>query len=365
MTEISIAAAPARAGRAPSRSEFVAGRWYDSAFLTVSPLLALAISALLPWFAYPFQMTQALGKTDTRVALFISVWTTSHLVAVFFRSHLNRDIFAQHRFRFLGVPPILVLLLASAPALHAAGFVLAVLWDIYHSSSQNFGLCRIYDSKLGNDPGAGRRLDFWLNHVLYIGPIVAGLSLMATLEAFRTFAGVGWSGVGRWLQAVDGVRPILRWSVIVGGGTFLAFYLAAYARLVRGGYRISRQKVVLLLSVAVSSVWAWGFLPPEQAFFVANLYHALQYFAIVWWMERKNLRQQFHLGRSALGSVIALLAFAGVLALLGMGVELASNRYSYGGESRIWRFAGAAALMCSLVHFWYDGFIWSVRRKQV
>ena len=36
-------------------------------------------------------------------------------------------------------------------------------------------------------------------------------------------------------------------------------------------------------------------LPPLEALFVANFYHALQYFAIVWWAERSNLVALFRL----------------------------------------------------------------------
>ena len=52
--------------------------------------------------------------------------------------------------------------------------VLAVWWDVYHSSLQTFGFGRIYDAKVKNNPTTGRRLDYWMNLFLYLGPVLAG-----------------------------------------------------------------------------------------------------------------------------------------------------------------------------------------------
>ena len=129
------------------------------------------------------------------------------------------------------------------------------------------------------------------------------------------------------------------------------------ASLVRQGYRVSRQKILLLVSTAVTSIYAWGFLPPIEAFFVANFFHGLQYFAIVWWIERKTIRGVFGLGKLDAGRWIALLGFVGVLFFLGVG-------HDWAAKSGI-QWAVSLAVTVSLMHFWYDGFIWSVRRKQV
>ena len=104
-------------------------------------------------------------------------------------------------------------------------------------------------------------------------------------------------------------------------------------------------------------IWAWGFLPPLEAFFIANLFHGLQYFAIVWCVEKKNVRRVFGLGRIERGSFLALLAFAAVL--LGGGFL-----YEIGLNASL-RWSASVALVVSLMHFWYDGFVWSVRKREV
>ena len=364
----SVPAAKALAASAPAASAprwkqgFIAGPAYDTICFIASPLLALVAAYSLGWFTYPFESTDAMAGRGTRIGFFISVWTSSHLVAVFFRSHLNRQIFAMHRFRFVAVPILLLVAIAADSRVRMFCFVLAGLWDVYHSSMQNFGLSRIYDAKRGNDAKAGRSLDMWLNHLLYIGPIIGGLSLMATLTDFRMFLDVGWAGPVRLAAWMETNQPILR-SIIVGSGVvFLGYYVWRYSQLQRQGYRVSPQKIALIVSVAVSSVWAWGFLPPVEAAFVANLYHALQYFAIVWWIEKSNMKRMFRVASLPGASALALLAFLAVVFTLGIAIEYSSNHYLLRGGLK---WFAAAALVCSLVHFWYDGFIWSVRRKEV
>jgi hypothetical protein len=262
-------------------SSYIASRYYDGVLFIFSPLIALAIAELLTPLRWPFERTEALGGIDSRVGIFIGVFTTAHLLAVFFRSHANPTIFARHRLRFVVVPLVLLLAFGASQWLLLFGFLLAALWDVYHSSMQNFGLCRIWDARLGNDPQAGRNLDRWLAHTLYIAPILAGPSLRKTLESLERFPSLGWDATNNVLEPIVAHQWPAAVVVMVGGALFCVYYVAAYRRLVRAGYRISRQKIAFLLSVGSTSIAAWGFLPPLEAFFVANLFHNLPYFGIL------------------------------------------------------------------------------------
>jgi hypothetical protein len=65
--------------------------------------------------------------------------------------------------------------------------VLVTFWDVYHSALQTFGFARIYDARAGNDPAVSRRLDWWLNQLFYVGPILAGATMMDHFEDFEEF----------------------------------------------------------------------------------------------------------------------------------------------------------------------------------
>ncbi len=360
MTEATAATVPAQSVPAskPAKSRYVAFPAYDWLFFIGSPILALLVAEALPLWDYAFEQTEAFGGKNLRVVLFITMFTTAHLTAVVFRSHGNKEIFQRHPIRFTVVPALLFLTLLSSVWLLVTAFVIAFFWDVYHSSMQNFGLCRIYDAKEGNSRDAGRKMDYWMNHVLYMGPILAGLSLIAHFETpLDYYDKVSWEGAAAVVSTVAEYRTPIRWVTIAACSGFLVAYLAFYYRLWRNGHKISVNKVAMLASVGTSSTLAWGFLPPIEAFFVVNLYHAVQYFAIVWWMEKKNMAKLFRVSRFRYGMWLAIGAYIGLVFLMGMSCEMGVNSELH--------WAGAAVIVVTLMHFWYDGFIWSVRKRDV
>lgn len=351
--------APLSGSRASAwASGFIASPAYDLGFFILSPLLALAIilsvdTSSTSWAMRPGSI---LGHESPLLLLFIGVWTYAHLFAVVFRSHANPEVFTRFWPRFVIVPVVLFLLFFASPVMRAVGLVLAGFWDVYHTSMQNFGLCRIYDSKLGNPMEKGRLLDVWMNHLVYIGPIFLGLSFQSHFASLDEFSQVIWHYKGV-LPTVRSVQGWLAISVLAAGAAFIPFYIYRYWQLSRNGYRVSPQKMMLLVSTAIGSIWAWTFLRPIEAFFVANFFHGLQYFAIVWWTERRTLTTTLRLPEAAWGRSLALAAFLLIVTMVGVWYLV------MGLGSIAW--AVSLALVISLMHFWYDGFIWSVRKHQV
>ena len=88
--------------------------------------------------------------------------------------------------------------------------------------------------------------------------------------------------------------------------------------------------MLLLFLTGVCSIYAWGFNPFGMAFFIMNVFHAWQYFALIWWSERKTLtRLVGREGRARAGA-------AALTLLLGAGLAygLVAGLYS-GDNSRI------------------------------
>jgi hypothetical protein len=331
---------------------------YDWTYFILSPVIGLAIVIGLGLWPWATQQPQTLfGISDSPVEFFIAIWTYAHLTAVVFRSHANPEIFALHRFRFVGVPILLFAGLMVSDWVLIVGFALGQVWDNYHSGLQNFGFGRIYDARRGNDARTGRWLDIGLAHVLYSGPIVGGLSLLPNLSSFRDFSTLGWQAPNDFLNWLPTVEMEIRLGMVILGGSYIAFYCLRYWQLSRSGYHVSPLKVWLMACVGIASVVGWGFLPPGPAFFVANFYHAVQYFAIVWALERKNITRVFGM-RSLSGNWIVPVAY--MVSVIGAGCL-----YRFLAVDTDVRWLLAAGLIVSLMHFWYDGFIWSVRRSQV
>jgi hypothetical protein len=296
------------------------------------------------------------GYTNTIANFCIGSFIMAHLVLVFFRSHLNANIFRTHPLRFTIVPVALVLAMTVSPWIAVATTVLATWWDVYHSSLQTFGIGRIYDMRKGNDALAGRQLDRWFNLLLYAGPILAGATLMDHVDDFEDFETVGAVFFASIPVLVDSNRTMLRWTILSVGIPFVFWYLFAYWRLSKRGYVVSWQKIGLLVSTGLVSIFTWGFNTFGEAFFIMNFFHAWQYFAIVWWSERKNLTRVAHVENRSWGTPAVLALFLGLAFGYGIWAEMADS------DSPI---LFNIIIVVAIMHFWYDGFIWSVRKKLV
>jgi hypothetical protein len=281
---------------------------------------------------------------------FVSVLTWAHLIAVVPRAYLNPEVFAAYRRRLTIAPVVLIAALLVSPLALAVAAVVAVFWDVHHSAMQNFGFARIYDMKAGNPPALLRTTDLRLNWLLYVGPLAASAALAVHAEHFHRLDGTALAALtalpGVLAAGHDGIRlaAIALYALVIGWTVF------DYARAIRAGYRLPAHKLATMGVTGLVSILAWGFSPPVVALAVINLYHAVQYFALVWVKEGGRMA-----GRG--GKARAALLFGGGCALFGFGYTAAST-----GQPSLFL---APFLACSLLHFWYDSFIWSVRKKQV
>ena len=239
------------------------------------------------------------GETDTLVGFFIGTVIHAHLVAVVFRSHGNPAIRRLYPIRFFVVPVVLCLAIVVSPWIAVAASVVATFWDVWHSGAQTFGFARIYDRNHGTPPALGRRLDFWLNQLIYAGPILAGATLMDHVDSFDSFEDVGDALFASVPAHVEGASRYLTWGVLALGAAFVAAYVVAYLRLARRGYRPPWLKVWLVGSTGFVSIYTWGFNSWGEAFLIMNLFHGVQYLALVWAMEGQRIAARFRLGAPA------------------------------------------------------------------
>jgi hypothetical protein len=129
--------------------------------------------------------------------------------------------------------------------------------------------------------------------------------------------------------------------VLAAGTVFVAFYVAYYVQLYRRGYRVPVLKVFLLATTGLCSIYTWGFNTWGEAFFIMNFFHAVQYLGLVWAMEKSRING---------------IVYVASVSLYGIGAQLLDPDIT-----TLW----AITIVVSLMHFWYDGFVWSVRKQQV
>lgn len=340
----------------PRRSTYIVGPVYDWAFFLAPPVAALALGIAVSGTRIADEPFIWSGQWVTVTALLLGILIQAHLVLVLFRSHCNRGVLRQHPYRFSLVPGLVLMGMLVSPMVAVCCSVLATFWDVYHSGAQTFGFGRMYDAKRRNDPHEGRRLDFAVNQLLYAGPIVAGATMMDHVEDFMEFEAVQVAFFTRIPAFMAGHQGLFARAVLGLGAVLLAYYVFANVRMARRGRVVSWQKVWLLTSTGAVSIYTWGWNSWGEAFLVMNVFHAVQYFGIVWATEHGNLRRLLRLERVPGGRVLTWWAFVGLAVGYGIAVEAWAT-----GDSFTW---WSVTIVVSLMHFWYDGFVWSVRKAR-
>jgi len=332
---------------------YIVGPIYDWVWFLATPMLSLALGILVADTALATDTWMLGGEDDTLVGFFIGTVIHAHLVAVVFRSHGNAAIRRLYPIRFLVVPLLLYAAIVASPWIAAASTVVATFWDVWHSGAQTFGFARIYERNHGTPPETGRRLDFWLNQLLYAGPILAGATLMDHVDSFDSFASVGDALFASVPAHVSAHARMLTWIVLGLAAAFVVVYVAVYWRLAQRGYRPPWLKLWLVGSTAFVSVYSWGFNSWGQAFLIMNLFHGVQYLALVWAMEQQRIAALMRLPKHPR---LALALYLGGVLAYGLGVQALDADLTV-----LW----AITMVVSLMHFWYDAFVWSVRKAQI
>jgi tetratricopeptide (TPR) repeat protein len=352
--------------RAPS-PWLISPAW-DLAYIVATPL---AIVPLVLWL-------ERSVFTPTQILLFVTSFATlAHHLPGFMRAYGDRDLFARFRWRFLLVPPV-VLVTATAflppPALverwnlpwsSFAGLELVLLmWGTWHGLMQTFGFMRIYDMKRGTGDAWTARLDFWLCVMLFaVGVVFSDARVFGLMN-------VAWrSGV-----AIVGPEWLTVARYVVGGVTcaVLALYLVDIVRQSWRARGVSWIKIALALSTG-ALYWFSGSLSTNLVIGIAmfEIFHAVQYYAIVWIYNRRLAER--------VGERFGLLGFLfrerwSMLGLYLAAIAAYGSIRFFAGDAddsdRVLRHADWLALITAafntstLLHFYYDGFIWKVSDRK-
>jgi len=336
-----------RSQQAAPSTPWLQSRTWDLSYVLATPLLCLLAVFML-------------RGTVSSLELWLGVLAfgaMGHHFPGFLRAYTDPQLFHRFKARFLLAPPLFfaTVLFFTRQGLHGMILVVA-LWGLWHGMMQHYGFMRIYDAKLQYRDRAGARWDLalclcwfaalvpWspgrlhgLLEALYLSgvPVFPRASVQA-LPAVATGVAVLVTGLylRRVVQERSAGRPPNPIKLVLCAGTF-GFLLVAFVVLDD-----------LLLGLA-----AW------------ELYHDIQYLAIVWIFNRKvtesggKSRAMRLLFRPGAHYVILYV----LLCIAWGSVGYASDMLS--GETGR-QLAIAFILTSGLLHFYFDGFIWKVREAE-
>ncbi len=341
---------PAQAAASQRAKNWIISPVWDLVFLIAAPLAIVPLVSL----------TAAHWLDVEEISLVvISFATLGHHLPGFLRAYGDRDLFARFWQRFVWGPPLVfaAALFSAAYGLHGLALIL-LFWATWHGLMQTYGFMRIYDLKQGPGDRQSARLDFLLCLVIFTAGVVFSDARVYGIADIISKTGL----------PIPGPRSLaaLRWIVGASVALVIGAYLVHLVGRIRRGTPLAWPRVALALSTGWL-YWLGGVLATDLLVGVATfeIFHALQYDAIVWAYNRGRARKPEALVRplgamfqfdrwASLGLYVALIAAFSSIRLMG---EVASDSWTQ-------RVLMAVLTTSTFMHFYFDGFIWKVSERK-
>ena len=340
---------------------YIAGRFSDGFWIILCPIFALVLmQALWKWS----------GLSDLAIfAILFGLVVTGHHMPGWIRAFGEADVYRRHKGRLwvsvFAIPALVIL--PTAFGLGAVALTVAATFDLWHVAMQQHGFGRIYAAKAGDRLRRSARLDLACALVWYATVVAWSDSWMqAIARAFRK------AGIAVFDRLSPEAWGAVRWTMLAAGALLAAAYAANAIRLWRE-HRISTpQKHVLHLVAFAVLIWSYQDASWYRANSVQNLFHAMQYFFMVWIYGNLSIRRDStrpgRVYRTLFARRSGVLLFAGLISLYGLGaIALSSSGYRLTGADaeRTAQLVGSIGIASLLLHFYVDSFIWKVRSKEV
>jgi tetratricopeptide (TPR) repeat protein len=338
---------PAIPASAPKRNLWILSSWRDLILYVGTPLL------LVPVFA----LAQARWSAQDIYVFVAAFGAMGHHLPGMIRAYGDRALFERFRWRFLIAP---IFLLATCVVFYwwdLKGIILVVFfWGVWHGMMQTYGFCRIYDAKMGSFAALTRRLDFATCAIWFAAAVFLSAPRMTdTLEAYYASGGPFISpGLLRMAEQL-----LLFVAIAVS-----ILFLINFARMWAAGKRPNPVKLALL----VTSIVFWWYCNNGVANILAGIalfevFHDVQYLSLVWIYNRNRVEKDSSIG----GFMRFVFRRSGSLVGLYIGLVFAYGSLAYFNSrieiDTIKRVLTGVVAASSLLHFYYDGFIWKVREK--
>jgi len=264
--------------------------------------------------------------------------------------------FELRRRLFTWSPVVAVALIAVAVLLDLWIIVpIAAIWNTIHTLQQRYGLSRIYGKKAGF---GSARLD---RGVLFSWMVAALVIVGSTPRVLDQLARVMLDSTNaNGIRDLSGVRPYAVWLLVPAlavAGVFTTLLVrqerANVDRANRAKWLYVGSSLALIASIAYD---------PLAGFIAYVAAHAIEYFVVV----EKTMKSRYGksrdrsslLGRmvyTTWGRALFLAAFLGIVYEVdqGLGTHLPNHAYLI------------TVYSIGILHFWYDSFIWKLRKPAV
>lgn len=249
--------------------------------------------------------------------------------------------------------------------------VFAGLWNFWHVYMQKYGIMRMYAAKAGRE--YGRSVPGWVDRLF----IFAWLPLYVTwlapqhgpllLKSFRKakFA------IPSALEFLIAHKAVLATCSLV----FLAFAVGNFIRHEWRSHRFSSRPRLVMASGCFLLGASFLVVSPLKAYLAFAFSHGLEYMVFVWAFQRRRYREELP-HRPLLGRILQKPWLAYACFTIGLAVTFWYLKYfgryifpelerptAWGYRTAVWM--SYWGIYQSLLHFYFDGFMWKIRSAEL
>ena len=335
---------PALGNSPPAASLWILNPWQDLVLIVGTPLLIFLGMAA----------AQRKWSADS-ITPFVIIWAIGHHLPGVMRAYGDRELFTRFKARFIVAPLLLVAVATLSTVRDLSGVLLVTAaWGWWHYLAQTYGFVRIYDAKASSFAP----LTCWLDKAMCVAWFAA--AVMLTTNGLPVFLNLFYKSGGPILP--ESFIEVLRTATAWGTGVVTVLFLVHTVWMWRCGRSPNPVKLLLM---ATTFAFYWYSLATVRNILVAyalfELFHDIQYLTIVWVFNRKRVEK--HAGVGAFTRF--LFRQRGMLMGLYVLLVFAYGSLKYGAakleESTIREALLGVFLASTLLHYYYDGFIWRLR----
>ncbi|MEE2775872.1 MAG: hypothetical protein VYE73_03800 [Acidobacteriota bacterium] len=328
----------------------------------MSPLHDLAVYAGITLYSAVLVLGLSRFMAPIQLFAYLNIgFTIVHHGPTWIRVFLDKEVLREHKKQVLLFPPAVVLFVYLTRGQPFIVLFIVYFWDRYHAIMQNYGFLRLYDAKFGGAPSRFPKIDL---AALFASAFVL-LTFNAGLqsELFHHLSVVGVSAASD-PQSVYALRGL---AIIIAVPIFAAYAWSIFddARR-RGGYNVPK------LTYFASLVGGHLLMNTTSSLLLLSchekIYHSTQYVVLVQHYNQNRVKKseasettrlfRWIATPSGMPLYLGLLAvYAAVMVVLDPSVlpsrGYLAPQYTY------------PAVLAGLTHYYYDSFLWRVRRKSV